>query len=476
MNLTDKPKPVNPVPPEANDGTTGTSGNVTSTHEGYDLSKAKRRGAKALAAAIIASVGLFTAGLTIGRKSQKDRAPDLPTKQYEDTADTSTTSSAVGDVVSFATDEENEARLAAEAKTDKAKDKAEFISTGYIDTANGAVECFEIKGGYHKEDDPYATKFAHKDEEAYENDDAYGFEIEGDTVAEKTANWIKNVMKSPEAIVRLRVQMGEENLDSLEKENELANKIRGYSADDYDKIANDTANKFYNKLKGGQIIESNYWMLENYMNDGQATDHSDSEVHGRLNQDDEYDEHRDKLLTFYDRNGNNIVSSWQGYMNTAKDANATYLIISQIAWVNMDEGGTWKWKTGTVAQTPEEPPVVPPVVPPEVPPEEPPAESEPDPTPPEPDDPTPPEPDDPTPPEPDDPEPPEPDDPEPPEPEKPDPKNEDEEEKHADDDDDPADNVDPDPLPEDDPTPPPDPDLPIDEPTDKPDIDPDADF
>lgn len=233
---------------------------------------------------------------------------------------------------------------------------AEYISTGYIETANGDVECFEYKGGYHEENDPYAEKFAHKEDKDYENDDAYGFEIEGDTIAEKTSNWIKRVMASPEATTRLRVQMGLENLDSIEKENEYANKLRDSEPEKYDEIVNDTAKKFYENLKGGQIIESHYWTLENYMfgaptyEDGVYTANPD--VHGRLNNDDETGENKDLLLTFYNKGGINFVSSRQGFLNTAEDAKATYLNIGQIAWVDMDEGGTWKWKSGENKQTP----------------------------------------------------------------------------------------------------------------------------
>ena len=120
-----------------------------------------------------------------------------------------------------------------------------FEESGHVNLADGQeVTRYVYSGGYHSENDPYYTKFDHKDEPDYENDDAYGFQIEGDTPAEKTTNWVKNVMLSPEAIIRLRVQMGLESLDSIEQENNRANELRRMSPEEYDRIANETATAF----------------------------------------------------------------------------------------------------------------------------------------------------------------------------------------------------------------------------------------
>ena len=238
-----------------------------------------------------------------------------------------------------------------------------FEESGHVALADGQeVTRYVYSGGYHYENDPYYTKFDHKDEPDYENDDAYGFQIEGDTPAEKTTNWVKNVMLSPEAIIRLRVQMGLESLDSIEQENNRANELRRMSPEEYDRIANETATAFYDRLEGGSIEESRNWTLENFMIDEAAGSHENSAVHGRYNQDDESDEDADVLLTFRDAQGRNIVSSEQGLSNTKRDTGDPDRKVGEIAWVNMDEGGTWKWKYGDttiISPPPETPPSTP---------------------------------------------------------------------------------------------------------------------
>ena len=261
-----------------------------------------------------------------------------------------------------------------------------FEPAGYVTLKNGdRFQCYTYSGGYHSETDPYVTKFDYQNEADYENDDAYGYQIAGDTSAEKTSNWIKRVMLSSEAIVMLRVQMGLEDLNSMEQVNARANALRTMTSEEYDRIANETAEAFYDALEDGSIEESKNWVLENYMNDEMAGSHEDSVVHGRYNGDDERGkEGADLLLTFYDADGNNIVSSEQGFLNTKQDAGDNGQVIGQKAWVNMDEGGTWKWKAGkkTPAPTPTAEPTPTPETPtPETPTPETPTPETPTPTP-----------------------------------------------------------------------------------------------
>ena len=121
------------------------------------------------------------------------------------------------------------AHAEAEAQTEA---RGEFFSEGFVHTQSGDVEKFRYSGGYHAEQDPYRVKFEldnYQGDERFENDTAYGLHIEGETDAERTANWMKRVMLSPEAIVRLRVQMGVEDLDGIEAENARANELRQLS-------------------------------------------------------------------------------------------------------------------------------------------------------------------------------------------------------------------------------------------------------
>ena len=244
----------------------------------------------------------------------------------------------------------------------QAETYGEFTSNGFVHTKNGEVERFVYSGGYHPETDPYNTKFqidSRTKEDGFENDTAYGLHIEGETDAERTANWMKVVMLSPEALVRLRVQMGVDNLDSIEAENLTADQVRAMSQEEYDRFANETADIFYTRLEGGEIRSSYNWTLGNYMRDQVMGEHENSEVHGRLESDDESGEGRDLLLTFFDAEGKNIVSSQQGFQNTVRDAHAEGRNIGQRAWINVDEGGNWKWKAGSTATATPEPEVTP---------------------------------------------------------------------------------------------------------------------
>lgn len=220
-----------------------------------------------------------------------------------------------------------------------------FVETGYVTLADGdVVYTYNRVGGYNPEYDPRVVMFNHQNEDGYENDGAYGLKIDGNTPVEQTTNWAKDFRNSPEQIVRLRVQMELETLNSIKRENARANELRRMTAEEYDRIANETAAEFYERLEGGSIKESKNWILENYMVD-ETDSHNDSAVHGRYNGDDESGEGADVLITFYDAKSENFVSSGQGLSNTKKDAGGG-ADIGIIAWVNIDEGGTWKWKSG----------------------------------------------------------------------------------------------------------------------------------
>ena len=265
----------------------------------------------------------------------------------QQTADSGETTGAFGNFIADpATPTYVEVTDEQESSAEVATPKVEFISDGAIHTKNGDVEKFIYKGGYRAENDPRSELFNHQDEAGYENEGAYGLAINGDKAGMTTA-WLKRVVASPEAIVRLRVQMGLESLGSLEDENARADALRNMSPEEYDQIANDTTSYFYQQLDGGSIKSSYGWKLENYMSDQNPGDHSDSVVRGQLKGDDD----SDTLLSFYDKNGKNFVSSKQGFDNTRRDANADDEKLSSEAWINMDEGGTWKWKVAMQAVT-----------------------------------------------------------------------------------------------------------------------------
>ena len=325
--------------------------------------KAKKCGSKVIMAWILTgTIAAGAAGGLVGylfgrNRDNKAKEAGEGQKPQTTTADNRSTSfhelgSTIGDE---ATVKPNEAD----------KNHAEFIKNGYIDTANGPVECFIYKGGYHEEDDPYLAKFAHQNDVDYEGDHTYGTSIEGETIAEKTANWLKRVAKSPEATVRLRTQMGlEPDLDSTKAENELANKIRTMSPDEYDKIVNDTLRHFYSNLKGGYIEESTDWVLESDIRDERTGNHADSELYGRFAGDDMIGGTKDKLVTFYNSKKENIISNepaMRHVLESAIENNNGYQTIDKISYIdyiNYTDGGTHCFKPGgtTNITPPETPP------------------------------------------------------------------------------------------------------------------------
>lgn len=205
------------------------------------------------------------------------------------------------------------------------------------------LRTFTYSGGYIPADDPWFVAGGNK-----ETENSYGAPIYGKTPQELTYNWLRELCKSPHQIIRLRTQMGMIKPKSLEEENELAFALAKKSAKDYDAVVNETLKFFFKKLKGGRIESSTDWDLENYMTEDMNSDSGvfDLYLHGRLNHDDDMrTEDKDVLLTFYAKGATRtFVSSDRGYENTARDAKVNGSF-SKRAWVNMTEGGTWKWKS-----------------------------------------------------------------------------------------------------------------------------------
>ena len=95
------------------------------------------------------------------------------------------------------------------------KGKVVFSETGHIALSDGKIiTCYERKGGYDPSRDPRVIMFNHQNGDGYENDNAYGLKIAGNTPVEMTTQWAKDFRDSPEQIIMLRVQMGLEDLNS----------------------------------------------------------------------------------------------------------------------------------------------------------------------------------------------------------------------------------------------------------------------
>ncbi|MBQ2638101.1 PT domain-containing protein [Candidatus Saccharibacteria bacterium] len=193
-------------------------------------------------------------------------------------------------------------------------------------------------GGYFPDDDPWWSELLK------EAEGSYGPSLEGESIEDGIFNWLHELVKSPLQIVRLRVQLGVEDLDSLEAETARAWEIVSRGSDYYDVIANETLQFFYDGLEGGWAVTSTDWVLENYMADSQIVA-APMKVLGRRNSDDDkIREEKDALVTFYRKDGKKLISARRGLINTAKSAKVDAGDYDNLAWVNLTEGGTWKWK------------------------------------------------------------------------------------------------------------------------------------
>ena len=219
-----------------------------------------------------------------------------------------------------------------------------------VDGKEVVLRTFTYSGGYIPADDPWFTPTKNK-----ENENSYGAPIYGKTPQELTYNWLRELCKSPHQIIRLRTQMGMIKPKSLAEEDKLAFELAAMSAKDYDAVVNETLTYFFKKLKGGRIESSTDWSLENYMLAVEGSDDSgEVNLHGRLNHDDDT-ENKDILLTFYAKGAKKtFVSSDRGFQNTANDAKGSGSFSAR-AWVNMTEGGTWKWKNKNGGDSPSSP-------------------------------------------------------------------------------------------------------------------------
>jgi len=259
-------------------------------------------------------------------------------------------------------EEEEELSILDLLEEDTEKPHGEIIFSGEtvnftVDGKKMMLERFSYSGGYFPDDDPWYL------EEPKETDESYGPPISGQTYAEKTQNWLIALAKSGHQVIRLRTQMGMISPESIEEENRMAMELNASEPEEYDRVVNETLAYFFDKLEGGRIEASTDWYLENYMAPMSESDWR-PELHGKLNgDDDKAREEKDLLLTYFDKTGKNFVSEEQGWLNTLKDARAKREDSAQRAWVNMDEGATWKWKKG--GTKPTDPPSVTPTPPPD---------------------------------------------------------------------------------------------------------------
>ncbi len=236
-------------------------------------------------------------------------------------------------------------------KPTKAPEHATYTKIGtigfYIDKEYVTIDAYAYAGGYFEDDDPrYADA-------VFETPESYGPSLLGNTRAQTIANWFHEFPKSPLQVVRVMIQTGLIKLEPLQSETDYAYELIRLTADEYDTVVNSTLAHVYNNLNGGKAVFSTDWTLENMMKEVNGK----TILFGRLNgDDDKKKEDKDQLFTFFNASGSNFVSAWVGLSNTARDAKQDPRDFANRAWINADEGGTWKWKRGEVKVTETPPP------------------------------------------------------------------------------------------------------------------------
>lgn len=199
-------------------------------------------------------------------------------------------------------------------------------------------ETFAYSGGWRLPSDPwYVAIFQELTKEVLE---AFGMPISGEMMAELTQNWLKAAVSDGWTLTWLRFQMDLEDFADMAEVNNYVEELKLWSDEEYDELANDTLQYFFAKLNGGEIKDSTYWSLEVML---RAIDEQrNPELFARRYNDTNHTP--DQLVTFFDKDDNNFVSSNKALIVACRDAKVDRSDYLQTAWVNLFEGGTWKWK------------------------------------------------------------------------------------------------------------------------------------
>ena len=235
-------------------------------------------------------------------------------------------------------------------------------------STNGEVVSFQIKEGNGSTTvtiervvysggwiaDPYDPWYlAEKLSIVKEVPEAFGQRISGENWSAVIDTWLKCAVSDPWTLTWFRFQMDMVEFRNMDEANDYAESISELSSPAYDALANETLDYFYEKINGGRASVSKNWALEVMMKWKNAK-HTMPELFSRRNSDTNHKP--DLLVTFLDAGGRNFVSSQKAFGVACKYAKVSTEDYGRIAYVNFEEGGTWKWKRGAVA-TPTPTPV-----------------------------------------------------------------------------------------------------------------------
>ena len=211
---------------------------------------------------------------------------------------------------------------------------------------------FERTGGWITDsDDPWFL--AEKLSLEKEVPEAFGKEISGEAWSDRIDNWLKAATSDPWTLTWFRFQMDLEVFRDMEEANKYAESVAGLSADEYDSFANETLAYFFGKIDGGEVKISPYWSLEVMMR-WKDTERTVPELFSRKYGDTNHTP--DTLITFYSADKKNFVSSRKAFEVACKFARVSTNDYGVLAWINLKEAGTWKWKGGeTISPTPPPP-------------------------------------------------------------------------------------------------------------------------
>ena len=180
--------------------------------------------------------------------------------------------------------------------------------------------------------------------------EAFGQGIPEEVWSARIDLWLEAACADPWTLTWFRFQMGLEDFKDMDEANSYARFLIKIEPEDYDEIANATLNHYYDNIDGGSAKISPNWGLEVMMRWLDA-EHTLPELFARKFGDTNHKP--DTLMTFYDRNGKNFVSYKKAFEVACKNARVVSGEFRNEAYVNFDEGGTWKWKQGAKpGQTP----------------------------------------------------------------------------------------------------------------------------
>jgi hypothetical protein len=200
------------------------------------------------------------------------------------------------------------------------------------------LETFTYKGGWRKASDPW---FVAKDGNLKkETTESFGASISGDDWSARISNWLKAAVSDPWTLTWFRFQMHLEDFSSMEKANKCAIDLSKVSAEKYDEAANAALEKFFKRISEGRAEVDPGWDLEVMLREPKK---GTLELFARKNTDANHTP--DTLVAFYSKGESTSFTSYKkAWAVAAKAAGVNANHYKPRAYVNLTEGGTWKWK------------------------------------------------------------------------------------------------------------------------------------